>query len=170
MSMGASILDWKLRGTNFREGRSIGLFNNEHKPSEMDDAMPRMTYEAIQKQLAKLQAQAAKMELAQGAAKKKSVAKVVALMKKLGISIEDLKGAEPVKPAKAGRKPSAKKTPRAGNRSKVAAKYQHPETGATWTGRGLPPKWLADEIAAGKSKEQFLIQQASPTPETEAPH
>jgi DNA-binding protein H-NS len=132
--------------------------------------MPRMTYEAIQKQLAKLQAQAAKMESAQGAAKKKSVAKVVALMKKLGISIEDLKGAEPVKPAKAGRKPSTKKTPRAGNRSKVAAKYRHPETGATWTGRGLPPKWLADEIAAGKSKEQFLIQQASPTPETEAPH
>jgi len=132
--------------------------------------MPRMTYEAIQKQLAKLQAQAAKMESAQGAAKKKSVDKVVALMKKLGISIEDLKGAEPVKPAKAGRKPSAKKTPRAGNRSKVAAKYRHPETGATWTGRGLPPKWLADEIAAGKSKEQFLIQQASPTPETEAPH
>jgi DNA-binding protein H-NS len=129
-----------------------------------------MTYEAIQKQLAKLQAQAAKMESAQGAAKKKSVAKVVALMKKLGISIEDLKGAEPVKPAKAGRKPSTKKTPRAGNRSKVAAKYRHPETGATWTGRGLPPKWLADEIAAGKSKEQFLIQQASPTPETEAPH
>ena len=132
--------------------------------------MPRMTYEAIQKQLAKLQAQAAKMESAQGAAKKKSVAKVVALMKKLGISIEDLKEAEPVKPAKAGRKPSTKKTPRAGNRSKVAAKYRHPETGATWTGRGLPPKWLADEIAAGKSKEQFLIQQASPTPETEAPH
>jgi DNA-binding protein H-NS len=129
-----------------------------------------MTYEAIQKQLAKLQAQAAKMESGQGAAKKKSVAKVVALMKKLGISIEDLKGAEPVKPAKAGRKPSTKKTPRAGNRSKVAAKYRHPETGATWTGRGLPPKWLADEIAAGKSKEQFLIQQASPTPETEAPH
>jgi DNA-binding protein H-NS len=129
-----------------------------------------MTYEAIQKQLAKLQAQAAKMESAQGAAKKKSVAKVVALMKKLGISIEDLKGAEPVKPAKAGRKRSANKTPRAGNRSKVAAKYRHPETGATWTGRGLPPKWIADAIAAGKSKEQFLIQQAPATPETETVH
>jgi DNA-binding protein H-NS len=72
-----------------------------------------MTYEAIQKQIAKLQAQAAKMELAQGAAKKKSVAKVVALMKKLGISPEDIKGAEPIKPAKAGRKHSAKKTSRA---------------------------------------------------------
>ena len=67
--------------------------------------MPRMTYEAIQKQLAKLQAQAAKMESAQGAAKKKSVAKVVALMRKLGIAIADLKGAEPDEQTKAGRKP-----------------------------------------------------------------
>ena len=123
-----------------------------------------MTYEAIQKQIAKLQAQAAKIESAQGVAKKKSIAKVMALMKQLGISVEDLKGAEPVKPAKGGGKPSAKKTPRAGNRSKVAAKYPHVETGATWTGRGLPPKWLADEIAAGKSKEDFLIQQAPATP------
>ena len=39
-----------------------------------------ITYEAIQKQIAKLQAQAAKMESAQGAAKKKSIAKVMALM------------------------------------------------------------------------------------------
>ena len=67
--------------------------------------MPRMTYEAIQKQIAKLQAQAAKMESAQGAAKKKSVAKVVALMRKLGIAIADLKGAEPDEQTKAGRKP-----------------------------------------------------------------
>jgi hypothetical protein len=59
------------------------------------DAMPRMTYEAIQKQIAKLQAQAVKMESDRGAAKKKSIAKVMALMKQLGISVEDLKGAEP---------------------------------------------------------------------------
>ena len=132
--------------------------------------MPRMTYEAIQKQIAKLQAQAAKIESAQGVAKKKSIAKVMALMKKLGISAEDLKGAEPVKQAKAGSKPSAKKTPRAGNRSKVAAKYRHPDSGATWSGRGLPPKWLADQIAAGKSKDQFLIHQAPATLETETDH
>ena len=132
--------------------------------------MSRMTYEAIQKQLAKLQAQAAKMESAQGVAKKKSIAKVMALMKKLGIAIEDLKGAESVTPAKAGRKSSAKKTPRAGKRSKVAAKYRHPDSGATWSGRGLPPKWLADEIVAGKSKDHFLIQQAPVSVETETAH
>ena len=132
--------------------------------------MPRMTYEAIQKQIAKLQAQAAKMESARGAAKKKSIAKVMGLMKKLGISVEDLKGAEPVKPAKAGRKPSAKKTPQAGNRSKVAAKYRHPDSGATWSGRGLQPKWLADEVVAGKSKDQFLIHQAPANLDTDVAH
>jgi DNA-binding protein H-NS len=129
-----------------------------------------MTYEAIQQQIAKLQAQAAKMESAQGVAKRQSVAKVMALMKQLGISVTDLKGAEPVKPAKGGGKPSAKKTPRAGNRSKVAAKYRHPDSGATWSGRGLPPKWLADEIVAGKSKDQFLIHQAPATHLTETDH
>ena len=132
--------------------------------------MPRMTYEAIQKQLAKLQAQAAKMESAQGVAKKKSIAKVMALMKKLGISVEDLKGAEPVKPAKAGRKPLATKAPRPGNRSKVAAKYRHPDSGATWSGRGLPPKWLADQIASGKTKDQFLTHQAPTALEREVAH
>ncbi len=129
--------------------------------------MPRMTYEAIQKQIAKLQAQVAKIESAQGVAKKKSIAKVMALMKKLGISVTDLKGAGPIKPAKGGGKPSAKKAPRPGNRSKVAAKYRHPDSGATWSGRGLPPKWLADEISSGKSKDQFLIQQAPVSVETE---
>ncbi|MBT0571113.1 H-NS histone family protein [Curvibacter sp. CHRR-16] len=37
--------------------------------------------------------------------------------------------------------------------SKVAPKYRDPMTGATWTGRGIAPKWLA-----GKNKEEFLIK------------
>ena len=28
--------------------------------------------------------------------------------------------------------------------NKVAAKYRDPETGATWTGRGKAPLWIAD--------------------------
>ena len=58
--------------------------------SQLDTIMPRMTYQAIQKQITKLKAQAAKMESAQGLAKKKSIAKVMVLMKKLGVSIGDL--------------------------------------------------------------------------------
>lgn len=36
---------------------------------------------------------------------------------------------------------------------KVPAKYHNPQTGATWTGRGKPPKWIA-----GKDREQFVIR------------
>ena len=34
----------------------------------------------------------------------------------------------------------------------VAPKYKDPATGATWTGRGKPPRWIAD-----KDRAQFLI-------------
>lgn len=42
-------------------------------------------------------------------------------------------------------------------RSKVAAKYQHPETGKTWSGRGKMPGWMASALQSGATKEQFLI-------------
>lgn len=35
---------------------------------------------------------------------------------------------------------------------KVAAKYRDSATGATWTGRGKPPKWID-----GKNREEYLI-------------
>jgi DNA-binding protein H-NS len=35
---------------------------------------------------------------------------------------------------------------------KVTPKYRDPATGATWTGRGKPPKWIE-----GKDRSSFLI-------------
>lgn len=35
----------------------------------------------------------------------------------------------------------------------VSPKYRHPETGATWTGRGKAPLW----IACAESRDEFLI-------------
>jgi DNA-binding protein H-NS len=43
-------------------------------------------------------------------------------------------------------KTAAKKT------AAVAAKYQDPKTGATWSGRGREPGWIK-----GKKREKFLI-------------
>lgn len=40
---------------------------------------------------------------------------------------------------------------------KVAAKYRHPKTGETWSGRGGVAGWLAAELKAGKKREDFLI-------------
>jgi DNA-binding protein H-NS len=36
---------------------------------------------------------------------------------------------------------------------RVSAKYQNPETGETWTGRGRPPRWIL-----GRAYEEFLIK------------
>lgn len=40
---------------------------------------------------------------------------------------------------------------------KVAAKYRNPETGESWTGRGLRPKWLKAALESGKAIEDFAI-------------
>lgn len=47
-------------------------------------------------------------------------------------------------------------------RSKVAPKYKDPESGQTWAGRGLQPRWLREAIASGKSASDFLIRAAAP--------
>ena len=44
-----------------------------------------------------------------------------------------------------------------GSRAKVAAKYRHPGSGATWSGRGLKPKWLTEQLANGKQVSDFAI-------------
>ncbi|AJX14407.1 DNA-binding protein [Burkholderia ubonensis] len=57
-----------------------------------------------------------------------------------GISAEDIFGRA---------KPNGGRGKRRGS---VAPKYRNPETGATWSGRGRPPLWIA-----GRSRDAFLI-------------
>ena len=38
------------------------------------------------------------------------------------------------------------------------AKYRNPETGATWSGRGRMPKWLAVVQEQGRSREEFAAK------------
>ncbi len=41
-----------------------------------------------------------------------------------------------------------------------APKYRHPEhPEQTWTGRGRHPDWIKDAMEAGRSKDEFLIQE-----------
>ncbi|MGK8198540.1 H-NS histone family protein [Burkholderia cepacia] len=40
-------------------------------------------------------------------------------------------------------------------RAPIAPKYQDPKTGATWSGRGKAPQW----IAKAKNRDRFLIEQ-----------
>jgi DNA-binding protein H-NS len=47
---------------------------------------------------------------------------------------------------------------RGGPRGSVAPKYRDPETGDTWAGRGLKPRWLTAAMKSGKSLEAFAIK------------
>lgn len=70
-----------------------------------------------------------------------------------------------VKAAKAGAgkrgRKAAKKTGRKSRkldkRSVVAPKYRDASTGATWTGRGKQPRWLAAALKGGKKLDDFRI-------------
>src|SRR5690606_33730864 len=47
----------------------------------------------------------------------------------------------------------------------VPAKFRDPQTGNTWTGRGRAPNWIVDAEAAGKTRDEFLIEgQDNPAP------
>lgn len=47
---------------------------------------------------------------------------------------------------------TAQRSTRSTKGTSVAPKYRNPATGETWTGRGKPPRWIADQ-----DREQFLI-------------
>jgi DNA-binding protein H-NS len=132
--------------------------------------MVRPSYETIKKQIARLEAQAKAMEAARDDTKARSVERVRALMKKLGVEVADLertvapgKGRRAAKAGAAGKAPAAKAAKK-GARATVAPKYRDPESGATWSGRGRTPVWLATQIAQGRSKDDFAIVETPATP------
>ena len=128
-------------------------------PHDFDLIMPRHSYESIQSEIARLQGIAKKLKKQHAATKQRARRKVLALMKKLGLTLDDLR-ARPsphAAPAKSAR-PSVKDTNTRKRRTKkVPIKYRGPHRGDTWTGRGKTPRWLTALIATGKKKEDFLV-------------
>ncbi|WPB56033.1 H-NS histone family protein [Xylophilus sp. GOD-11R] len=95
------------------------------------------TYKELLKQREALEAQisdARQRELSD------AVTRVRGLIEEFGLTAAD------VFPPARGRGVSSAKG------GKVAAKYRDPATGATWTGRGKAPKWIADQ-----DRTQFAI-------------
>lgn len=43
------------------------------------------------------------------------------------------------------------------------AKYRHPKTGASWTGRGKAPRWLVEEEEHGTPRDKFLVEAQAST-------
>lgn len=92
--------------------------------------------------------------------------KLVALAKAEGYTIAELFGDAPsgaaVESAPATKR--ARKSTKGRTLGKVAPKYRNPENPKeTWSGRGMQPRWLAQQVKRGKSAADFLIS-AKPTP------
>ncbi|MDE2145321.1 MAG: H-NS histone family protein [Burkholderiales bacterium] len=93
-------------------------------------------------QKAALEQQIAEMQREQ---RSEAIAQVKSLMSEYGLTLADI-----------GQAPRASAPPRA-VKAKVAAKYRDPATGNTWSGRGLKPKWLSAELAAGRQLADFAL-------------
>lgn len=114
--------------------------------------MRRLSAEALKAKIAALQKQLAAAENDKAPA----LRKVRALMKKLGVTVEDL-----------AEKPAAQKnrkaTPKGGRKTgqkvgrKVPIKYRD-TAGNAWTGRGKTPKWLAEAEKQGQPRESFRVK------------
>lgn len=87
------------------------------------------------------------IEEAKRSNREEGLSKLREIMEQYSLTAADLNGS--VREARASTK--GKST------GKVAAKYKNPETGDTWSGRGLKPKWLKAAIEGGKKIEDFAI-------------
>jgi DNA-binding protein H-NS len=80
----------------------------------------------------------------QRAERAEAIAKVKALMAEHGLTLADLS----TRTAAAPKAAASRKAP---------VKYRNPATGDTWSGRGLQPKWLRAELAAGRQLSDFAV-------------
>jgi len=112
------------------------------------------TLEKIQANIKKLQVQADALIAKKAQA---AVDQIRKLMLEHGLTTEDIEAKAKAKregKAASGAAVSAKSSKVSGSLgSKVPPKYQHPKTGATWTGRGSAPAWIAD----AKDRTKVLI-------------
>jgi DNA-binding protein H-NS len=70
---------------------------------------------------------------------------ILAISQSVGVTLEELLTNKKVKSD-------------AGRGKKVQPRYQNPaDNSQTWTGRGRKPKWMSDELARGKTMEEFKI-------------
>jgi len=106
----------------------------------------------IEKEIIKLKKKA---ESLQNRRRKPVIAAIVRDMREYAITPEEIVAAFGKTPAMR-RAASSRKNVRAAKKI-VEPKYRHPETGATWTGRGKPPRWLSTAEESGTPRASFLI-------------
>ncbi|SHG91465.1 H-NS histone family protein [Pollutimonas bauzanensis] len=119
--------------------------------------MTRDTYSSqkqkIEKEILKLQKQAQALQTRQRAP---VITSIIRSMREYDITPEEIAEAFNKKTTRAvARKPAPAA---AGAKRPVPPKYRHPQTGATWTGRGKAPRWVTAAEAEGQNRADFLIK------------
>jgi len=123
--------------------------------------MPRRaSLDVIRRKIAELQAKARELE------EKHGVAEVVKLMRKNNIELSDIKSAlgSSARGSRMGSKAQNKARPRKASAEKskekkgkkVPMKYRD-QSGNSWSGRGITPKWLKQAEKNGQKREEFLV-------------
>ncbi|VXB33592.1 Histone [Burkholderia sp. 8Y] len=110
------------------------------------------TLKDIQTKIAKLQAQAEQITMKQSAS---VIAQIHALMDEYGLTVDDLRS------QKTGKGSGGKRGTSTASQNSGAsnAKYRDPKSGATWSGHGRAPGW----IASAKNRNRFLIDASTGT-------
>lgn len=119
----------------------------EEKPMESPAEAPTVAVSSVAGVVAsvdQLIAQKQAIESALQAEKQKAIESIQAIISEYGFTRADIFGNTPDTGAKPRRSTFGQK---------VAPKYRDHATGATWTGRGKAPVWIA-----GKDRTQYLIQ------------
>jgi len=99
----------------------------------------------LQDLISQRDALARQIESAKSAARAAAISQVRQLMAEHGLTVADLTGKPTVKSGATVGKP-------------VAPKYRDPVSGATWSGRGLKPRWLVDALRdTTKSLSDYAI-------------
>lgn len=117
------------------------------------------TYNDLQKQIQQLQT---RLDAVSQKERANAIGEIKKKMSAYGIEASELgtarkKRAKPATAAKSarGRKPSAKTAKKVAKSATAMreVRFRDPASGATWSGRGRPPRWLE-----GKEREQFEVK------------
>jgi len=109
----------------------------------------------LEKEISRLQKQAAALEQKQ---RVPVITGLVRTMREYDITPDDIAAAFNRKSRPAVKRVAkAAPPPPPAARTPVPPKYKNPETGATWSGRGKPPRWISDAESEGKNRDSFLI-------------
>lgn len=125
--------------------------------------MRQENLKTIEAQIRKLEREKEKLRLRR---RKPVIASIVKSMQEYGVTPQELQEALARTTDRRGTRGQLRKSgavPSAKPRATVAAKYRHPDSGASWSGRGKAPRWLVEAETQGRRRDEFLIPPINPT-------